>query len=107
MGSLYLLTCDGLDYEEELHEGAGMSGAVYTPMLCRACRRIVAVETSPPVEDWVGVASTDAAAQPNRCPHCAGDQLEEWGQFGDGEPRPGLCPRCQGSVELHDIGIWD
>ena len=53
MGSIYLLTCDALDYEEEIHDVCGMSGACYTSLLCRTSQPVVAVPPSPPLEDWV------------------------------------------------------
>ena len=108
MGSLYFLTCTACDYSEEIHEGGGMSGAVYEPMQCRACRRVVAVETRPPDPNWIERAGFEESVELSRCPHCAGDQLERWGTFG-GEYAPvaGQCPRCHAAIELHDIGIWD
>ena len=109
MGSLYLLSCAGCYYGEDIHEGAGMSGAVYEPRLCTVCRRVVPVETSPPIHDWVAPQSDDEDPTPlKHCPHCKGDKLEPWGRFGgDDEPRTGPCPECGGPIELEPIGIWD
>ena len=109
MGSLYLFSCPACHYGEDIHEGSGMSAAVYEPMLCTACRRVVAVETSPPDPDWLAHAGdADEPSELNRCPHCKGNQLERWGSFGgDEEPRAGSCPECGGPMAAEPIGIWD
>lgn len=109
MGALYLVNCWSCGYGDEIHEGSGMSGAVYEPKLCTTCRRVVPVETSPPVEDWVTHGDDDEDPTPlNHCPHCKGDKLEPWGKFeGEDEPQAGACPECGGATELESIGIWD
>lgn len=109
MGSLYLVSCSVCQYGEDIHEGVGMSAAVYEPMVCKDCRRVVPVETSPPHPGGLAHAIAEPElTEPNRCPHCRGDQLEPWGGFGEAEePQPGACPECGGDTELESIGIWD
>lgn len=109
MGSLYLLTCPLCHYGEDIHEGVGMSAAIYEPMLCKVCRRIVPVETRPPNPDWLASQGADEEpTKPNRCPHCKGDELERWGRFGEhDEPQPGSCPTCGGTMQVESIGMWD
>lgn len=86
-----------------------MSAAVYEPMLCKVCRRVAPVETSPPDADWLAYSGAeDEPPEPNRCPHCKGEQLEVWGSFGEAEEaRSGPCPECGGAIELESIGMWD
>lgn len=104
MGVLYTAECIDCHYVETIHEGIGMAGVTYEPMLCGACRRIVSVPTR---EAFEGPQIEDKPAL-GQCPHCASGDVRSWGVFqDDGSVLPGLCPECAGAVELHPTGIWD